>query len=747
MRPRLVLLVTLLSLCGLGAGVPSASAAPAAASPRPADVRAAGFTPPAARMSPVLSSAAVTSLSGGQRAALWVFFTDKGIADARAFAREVRAAGDRMTARARARRALETGGRFVPDATDLPVPSSYVDAVRSTGADLRHVSRWLNAASVSADLGEARRIASLPFVRAILPLRASRRTEPVGPVSLLPPAPGSGGGGGSGLEAPAPDRGAGTLRVPGGLTDALAKPGNYGQSITQLSSINVPAAHDSGWSGANVILAMFDTGFNKAHTATVQLKRRAEWDFVFGDSETANQANDVTSAWDHGTGTWSVAGGYWIGNLIGPAYNATFLLAKTEDVRSETPVEEDNWVAAAEWADSIGAAVISSSLAYLDFDGTVNDYTYADLDGYTTVVTLGAVFAQRHGIVVCNANSNNGPSPGTLWAPADADSIVSVGAVDSGNNVASFSSRGPTYDGRIKPEVVAQGVSTTWAVASNNNSIGLANGTSLSTPLVAGCAALVREAHPEWTVEQVREALMQTADSAATPDNDRGWGRIDVVKAIYQSSFGPPVYPKPFDLLVPPTQSAVTALPVTLKWRRSIDPNGDPVSYHVSMHETLTPNDVVFEQTTTDTFTVVTGYLGPSKTYEWNVTASDPMAHARDAREPFRFTTGATTDVAVPPSAPRVVLYQSRPNPAHRAAEIPFLLAGAGSPVPASLRIFDARGRLVRTLFDADASTARYYVIRWDGEDQNGRPVASGIYYYRLTAADREETRRLVLLR
>ncbi|HEX7077680.1 MAG TPA: S8 family serine peptidase [Candidatus Eisenbacteria bacterium] len=732
MRLRTIVLLTILAHGGVG---------PARAA-RPADERASRFTPPARRMAPVLSRAALDRVAGGARATLWVFFTDKAIPDASRFDRDLRAAGARLTARARARRARETDGRFVADATDLPVPSVYVDAVSATGASIRHVSRWLDAVSVTAGEAEARRIAALPFVRAVLPLRPSRRVGTVGEVVPVPPGTGDGG-----------REGSGALGIePGGrLASELAKPSSYGSSLTQLASINVPAAHDSGWSGANEIVAMFDTGFNKSHSATIQLKRLAEWDFVFGDGETANQVNDATAAWDHGTGTWAVAGGYYLNNLIGPAYNATFLLAKTEDVRSETPVEEDNWVAAAEWADSIGADVISSSLAYLDFDPqgpSPGDYTYADLDGYTTVVTLGAVFAQRHGIVVCNANSNNGPAPGSLWAPADADSILSVGAVDNSNVVPTFSSRGPTADGRIKPEVVAQGVSTYWAVASNNTAIGLANGTSLSTPLVAGAAALVREAHPEWGVGQVRSALMETADSASTPDNDRGWGRINVVQAIYNSSYGPPIYPKPFDLLVPPNQSSVSTTPVTLKWHRSKDLTpGDAVTYQVVLYNVTAPDQILFQSTTPDTFVVMTGYLGPSKTYEWKVTALDLLGHPRDSREPFRFTTGATTDVALPPSAPQVVLFQSRPNPAHRATDIPFTLGGSGATVHASLRIFDARGRLVRTLLDSDEPTARRYVIRWDGRDQNGATVASGIYYYRLNAAEREETRRLVLLR
>ncbi len=697
--------------------------------------RSARFTPPAPRMNPVLSRAVLERTAAEGRTALWVAFTDKGIADQRAFEAAVRDAGGRLTERARARRAKEQGGRYTPDYDDVPVPARYVEAVAASGAHVRHVSRWLNAVSVMADAAEARRIAELPYVRAVLPLRLSRRIEPLSVGPAIGPLPGSG-------RAPALPDGDGTAR-----SASLQKPINYGASNQQLDGIRVPAVHDSGYSGAGVILAMFDTGFNKSHQTTVQLKRIAERDFIFNDGETANQAQDAASQWDHGTGTWAVAGGYWVSQLVGPAYNATFALAKTEYVPSETPAEEDNWVAAAEWSDSLGVDVISSSLAYLDFDGTQNDYTWAQLDGHTTVVAQGARLAASRGIVVANAMGNEGPGGRSLWSPADVDSIISCGAVGADNTIAVFSGRGNTSDGRIKPDVVAQGVSTYWAVASNNLSIAPANGTSLSTPLVGGAVALVREAHPEWTVGQVKQALRSTADKSGFPDSVYGWGRIDTRAAIWASALGPPIFPRPFDLLVPPTNSAVSSTPVTLRWRRTTDPTpSDVVSYTVTLRS-VASSQVVYTATTPDSFATVSGYLGPSTTYEWSVVATDLLGHGRSSREAFRFTTGATTDVAIPPSASRVTLDQNRPNPFLRATDIPFTLAGSGEPERVTLRIFDSRGRLVRTLLDSAQPTARQYVIRWNATTESGEPAAAGIYFYRLRAAGRELTRRLVLLR
>jgi serine protease AprX len=721
---------------------PAVSSASARTRPEPH----AAFTAPSPRAPEVLSAQSLARLKAEGRSVLWVHFTDKAIPDAGSFAAALRSIDDRMDPRARARRARETGGRFVPDYYDLPVARDYVDAVAATGAEVRHVSRWLNAMTVVANEGQARKIAALPFVRRVTPARASRRVQEVSA------APGT-------LEAPSEQ---GFLRDtgprPGDLLagtvaeqfTSLPKPcaSCYGGSFTALNGINVQAAHDSGWSGASVIVAMFDTGYDKAHPAVQLLQKIAERDFIFHDGETANQVGDADAQWEHGTGTWSVLGGYAANNLIGPAYNARFVLAKTEDTRSETPIEEDNWVSAAEWADSIGVDVVSSSLAYLDFDGTANDYTYTDLDGYTTVVALGAIMAARRGIVICNAMGNEGGGVGSLWSPADADSIVSVGAVSDQNFIAPFSGRGPTADGRMKPEVVAQGINVQWAVA-GATTYALASGTSLSTPLVGGATALVREAHPEWTVAQVRNALMQTADKAATPDNDFGHGRVNVVKAIYGSSYGPPVAPKPFNLLVPINNGSVVKAPFTFRWNRTVDPQGGALTYRVDLRVVSPQPCCIFSTTTTDSLLVYNGYLGPSRTYEWTVTAIDPQSHERLSKDAFRFTTTTTTDVAYtpPPSAPQVLMAQSRPNPMRSLTRIDFSLTGPAGVVPVLLRIYDAQGRLVRTLMDTAEPVPAQCTAKWDGKNEKGERTGSGIYYYRLEVAGAHFSKRLILLR
>ncbi len=454
-----------------------------------------------AKTSPVLSTAERKFLADrdSEQMTVWIFFTDKGITSKEQFTRQASAVN--FSEKVMTRRA-KTGTDEILFA-DLPVVRSYVEEITAFGAMHRRTSRWLNAASYEIAAERIDAVAALPFVAEIRPVALySRPNLDISPAKSDGTSPAS--------------------------SDATAL--DYGFAQAQLDQINVPVVHEKGFDGSGVTLAIFDTGYRKSHEVFAQhyLDGRvlAEYDFVFNDSNTANEGVDWGTQWNHGTLIWSVSGGYKPGKIIGPGYNANFILCKTEDVRSETQVEEDNWVAALEWVDSLGADVVTSSLAYADW------YTYSDFDGATAITTLAANTAAGLGIVVCNAIANSGPSSGTLHAPADAFDILACGAVELDGDIAAFSSRGPTYDGRTKPEVVANGVGTDAAVASSDVGYGTANGTSLSTPLVAGAAVLMVQARPNFPPTLIRQALMETADNAATPNNDLGWGVINVDAAL-----------------------------------------------------------------------------------------------------------------------------------------------------------------------------------------------------------------------
>ena len=395
---------------------------------------------------------------------------------------------------------------------DRPVTSSYIESLEENGAVIHQVSRWLNAVSITSDINIINEISLLPYVNKTHPVAIYKKKN---------------------LEF---DEQSLSRKI------TTSRPLDYGYAQEQIEQINCHTAHDAGYTGQGVRILILDTGFNTERIVFDSLDIIDEWDFINNDGNTANETVDEDNygQHNHGTMVFSTLAGYDPGNLIGPAFNSEFLLAKTEDVPNESQVEEDNYVAALEWGEQNGADVASSSLGYLDW------YSYCDMDGNTGVTTIAVDIATYLGVLCITSAGNWGtseppPDPcDTLYyyisAPADADSVISVGAVNTEGDIAYFSSHGPTYDGRIKPEVCARGVST-WCVNANSDSYRTASGTSLSAPLVSGAAAVILSAHPDWTPMQVREAMMMTSDRVDTPDNDYGYGVIDVMAAIdYETS-------------------------------------------------------------------------------------------------------------------------------------------------------------------------------------------------------------------
>ncbi len=380
------------------------------------------------------------------------------------------------------------------DESDEPVDRSYVNRVRGAGATVFVESRWLNGVSAVCGPRCLERVRSFPFVTEIKPVATFRRAK----------------------EVIADDSSKSLLSTEG--STAI----NYGKSKDQLVQLNVPPVHKKGFAGQGEIVAIFDSGFRKDHIAFRGHTIVAEHDFVFQDDNVSNGGGFDS----HGTGTWSCVNGEDPGMLFGPGYKASVILAVTEDIRSETTVEEDNWVAALEWADDLGATVVSSSLGYPDL------YTPSDLNGTTAITSRAASKAAKKGIVVVSSAGNEGPGVSTLGPPADAKKILAVGAVDIRGQIAGFSSRGPTADGRLKPEVLARGVSTLIASDRSSTAYGRSDGTSFSCPLVAGCVAALLSAHREWKPVQVREAFIETAGQADHPDNTFGYGIVDLEKAV-----------------------------------------------------------------------------------------------------------------------------------------------------------------------------------------------------------------------
>jgi serine protease AprX len=441
----------------------------------------------------------------------WVFFTDKGFNTESEYNYRLYDIERRLTERARKRRLKARGPFNLADFRDIPVYQDYVEKVRSTGASIRNVLRWFNAVTIEADMGQLEKIADFPFVRKFKYVSSVDRSD----------------------DLTGEDKSRGDLPVINTTLD-------YGLSLSQLRQHNNIAAHELGFAGQDILICMLDTGFLQDHISFQPLINQnrliAQWDFVNNDGNTDHDpGQDVFyQAW-HGTMVWSTIAGEVSGHLYGSAYKSSYCLAKTESVTYELHSEEDNWAAAAQWADSLGADIMSSSLGYrYAFDPPDTDYTYQGMNGDATIVTQAADQAVYNGITVLTAMGNSGGfGPGSMIAPSDGDSVISVGAVDSFDVVTDFSSLGPTFDGRIKPEITGRGQDVLCALASDMNDFTFSNGTSLSTPLCSGAAAILLEAHPNWTPMMVREALMMTATRPDNPNNSYGWGIIDVSKALY----------------------------------------------------------------------------------------------------------------------------------------------------------------------------------------------------------------------
>ncbi|MFQ5583011.1 MAG: S8 family serine peptidase [Calditrichia bacterium] len=457
--------------------------------------------------SPVVQSTAATG-----EVRYWVFFTDKGDLESLskpALESMVRATISERAWQRRQKRVKSLYKQHALLTEDLPLFQDYIQHLRQIGFRIHQKSRWFNAISGYAPGELLKQIDRLPFVKSIEKVKTIRSGD-------------------DSIELNSPESHFDKNNF------SLLPQLHYGPSFTQVNFHSIPELHEQGLSGGGVLVGMFDTGFNLDHPALRHLIPQivAEWDFVNGDSVTKNEPGDPSGQESHGTATLSTIAGMDEGELIGPAFNASFVLAKTEAINFERHVEEDNWAAAAEWADSIGVDIVSTSLGYSDFEPGEPDYTYQDMDGETTIITRAANFLTDRGVLVVASAGNEG---GSKWhfitAPADGKKVITVGAVNSDNQVASFSSRGPTFDGRIKPDVVGIGVGVRAANASNQQYFFL-QGTSLSAPMISGICALVLEKHPGLSVDQMLEIIHRSGDNSGTPDFDRGWGKVDAVKAL-----------------------------------------------------------------------------------------------------------------------------------------------------------------------------------------------------------------------
>lgn len=473
---------------------------------------------------------------------------------------------------------------FARPSADLRVIAA---AVVAAGGRLRRTSQWLHAVSAELDVGTLVAMRARTDLHRIQLVRRFRR-----PRTPLPPASPS------------------AFQLVAPTQDSL-----YGPSAMPLRRLNMFPVVERGMRGTGVRIALFDTGFETGLPLFASAIVRAQFDFVFNDSVVRNEAVDTGNASAHGTQVWSLLAANLPGTLVGIAPDATYLLAKTEDVRSETRLEEDNYVAALEWADSIGVDIVSSSIGYTFFDDFTG-YVPSDMTGDIAVTTVAADLAAERGILVVTAAGNEGAAGAiSLITPADADSVIAVGAEDSLGAVAAFSSRGPTADGRIKPDLTAPGVAV-WVAVPNGGGVTFSrvNGTSFATPIVAGAAALFKEIHPGLGPVAIREALRNAADNRDAPDNDRGWGRPDLLRAV--------TFPQGVTL-IPPGPPVLETVTPTFTWSVPNAPAfAQPMSYRLRLGQDTAFARIITDFTLPDTTFTLRSPLAPGTPVAVELTAT-----------------------------------------------------------------------------------------------------------------------------
>lgn len=448
-----------------------------------------------------LITLAIAEESSGQ-ARYTVFFTDKGNSPY-----SISNPLDYLSQRAIDRRNAQS---ISIDSTDLPVSPLYLNGVINTGASVIVTSRWFNAVTVWATGSQISQINSLPYVSGSLE---------VGRVS----GPG---------KNKFRDEKFGTVSQSANNANKVSS-FNYGSSFNQVSMLNGHLMHDNGYTGNGLVIAVLDAGF-------LNVDNMACFDSLFNDNRLLSTFDFVdpgSSVYDddsHGAMVLSAMASILPGDMIGTAPHASYHLLRSEDATSENIIEEYNWASAAEYADSAGADIINSSLGYTEFDDPTQNHTYNDLDGNTTPVAIAASMAASKGMVVVNSAGNEGDDPWFhISSPGDADGIITAAAVDPGGAYVQFSGKGPTVDGRVKPDVAAQGAQTVvvepWTGLGNATIT--ANGTSFSAPLLAGMVACLWECNPSASAQQIISAIQQSGNQSNSPDSLLGYGIPDMTQA------------------------------------------------------------------------------------------------------------------------------------------------------------------------------------------------------------------------
>lgn len=619
---------------------------------------------------------------------IWVDFTDKGNNIDSYFANPETVVSNKSLAR----RSKYFDQPNILKYSDIPVNQEYIQQLIQDGFVVKHKSKWLNSVSGYANLETINKITLHSFVKLldVVGIYSAKKDD---------------------IEFDQTQTVSNSLTQPEGVHSY-----SYGNSFTQLNQISVPAVHDLGYNGNGVTICVMDAGFsNLTHEVFSSMNIASTYDFGTGSPNLTGHS--------HGTATLSLIGGFKQGELIGPAFGATFLLARTEVDPGETPQEEDNWIAAIEWADSLGADVTSTSLGYLGFDPPYASYTWMDMDGNTARITIAADLAVGLGITVVNSAGNNGydPSHNTLNAPADGDSVISIGSVGSSGSISSFSSVGPTVDGRIKPDLLAMG-SNDYIASTLGNQYSFGSGTSFSCPLVAGVCALILQKNPLLTPMQVLQALRSTASKSSNPDNIYGWGIINSLSAINSS-----------------------IVPVELTSFTGLYDNNSVILNWVTSTETNNSGFEIERRSDTSGFEKI-GFVSGNGTSTNRISysfvdnkLSEPKYFYRLKQIDFDGSINYSAEVQVNISSLNdFKLYQNYPNPFNPTTKIQYYLPETST---VKIGLYDLLGNEVLSLINQEMPAGTNNI------ELNASKLASGIYFVKMDSKGKAQTIKITVMK
>jgi len=641
-----------------------------------------------------------------------IYFKDKGMSAQTSLQKnsaEYNEAVKSLSERSIRRRIKHRGEENIITFEDVPLYQPYITQVENTGAIIWNKLKWFNAVSVYGNKNQIEKISALPFVQ---------KVDEVKTLSFL-----------KDKIASAPEE---------RLTKSTSTSNNsstydYGSSLGQYAISDIPQVHAKGITGDSVVIGILDSGFRwKLIESLVTRKVLAEYDFVFHDGNTANEAGDVGSQDSHGTSIFSLIGGFKEGKIVAPAFSASFLLAKTEDIRSETHVEEDNYAAALQWMDSIGVDITTSSLGYNEFDPSTFSFTYADMNGNTTVITKAVELAfTQFGISTFTSAGNDGNNSWHyIGAPADGFNIIAVGAVSNNNFKASFSSFGPTYDGRIKPEVTTQGVSDFAASISGTStaSYGTVSGTSAAAPIAAGIGAQLLSLYPYLTNVQIRNILLATAGNAASPNNEIGYGLLSSFRAV--------MYPN----LEKSGQSYILH-------KCFEQNNAEQNSVALHLINGIQTSDIQASIQPNKTFAAAIPSFGAGDVLQFYFSYKDSANNTyRDPADGkfYELTYGKLVITSINDGVPESYdLKQNYPNPFNLSTSITFYALNNS---PVELTIYNLLGQQIKTLYSGIPKIGKNVEV-WHGDNNYGVVQSSGVYFFVLKNGDKVQAKKMVLLK